>query len=92
MVEVVTSMGRNLSNRIKECNDLTREYKRLEQAVLQLQKEKTLLTQQVEQLVQRQYVQSGSKPAQISKDRYGSGNREHYAQQQMIPTKDSQPF
>jgi len=29
---------------------------------------------------------------QMNKDRYGSGNREQYQQQQMIPTKDSQPL
>ena len=30
VIEVITNMGRNLSNRIKECNDMAREYKRLE--------------------------------------------------------------
>jgi uncharacterized protein involved in exopolysaccharide biosynthesis len=48
-------MGRNLTNRIKECNDMTREYKRLECGVIQLQKEKTILTQQIESIIKQPY-------------------------------------
>lgn len=90
MIEVVQNLGRNLTARIKECNDLTKEYKRMEVAVITLQKEKTILTQQVDSLIQRPFSQKDS--VQSIKERYGSGGREPMQQQQMIPTKDSQPY
>lgn len=90
VMEVVQNLGRNLAARIKECNDVTREYKRMEVAVITLQKEKTILSQQVDTLIRSHDVKEGRPP--VNKDRYGSGGREQLQQQQMIPTKDSQPF
>jgi hypothetical protein len=34
VIEVIQVMGRNLANRIKECNDTAREYKRMESGVI----------------------------------------------------------
>ena len=57
VIDVVQVLGRNLASRIKECNDMTREYKRMESGIIQLQKEKTILTQQIDSIVHKQYKQ-----------------------------------